>query len=259
MRPPQPEPTQPRQPVARSGGCGFGFSRVADCFGGPPADPDAVAQDAAEIKRLFFGLSPVPAAGPLAQATLRRVLPAAFLADHHEELERLDCSGGHLDDEGKRFLLHVSYAGIDAALVVLDKRGRASFKLRVPNRARVYLGDVLGDETWEVIVSRIEGRALSRWPTTWLIYRVDATGRLRRALEHPKSYSYGSKYQEWVFLNRFDFSVHDQVTVETVHSLWAAGDPPDDFDEHTKTAPPLGEKTTFVYDRAQGRFRRKRP
>jgi hypothetical protein len=253
-------PTQPPKPVARSGGCGFGFSDEADCFGGPPEKPDAVAQDAADIKRSFFELSPVPAVGPLAQATLRRVLPAAFRADHHEELERVQCSGAYLDDEGKWFLLHVmGPAGIDAALAVLDQRGRASFKLRVPNRAQVYLGDVLGNETREIILSRIEGNAVARWPTTWVIYRVDARGQLRRVLEHPKSHSYGSKYEEWVFLNRFDFSVHDQVTVETVLSVRAPGDPPDDFDEYTESAPLQGETKTFVYDPAQGRFRRKRP
>ena len=252
-------PKAPPRSTVRSGGCGFGFSDEADCFGGPRADPDAVAQDAADIKRSFFELSPVPAAGPLAQATLRRVLPAAFRADYDEELERVDCSGGYLDDDGKWFLLHVSYAGIDAALVVLDERGRALFKLRVPNRARVYLGDVLGNETREIILSRIEGNAISRWPTTWVIYRVDGRGRLRQVLEHPKSHSYGSKYKHWIFLNRFDFAVHEQVTIETVLSVRAPGEPPDDFDEYTKSAPMQGETMTFVYDPAQGRFRPKHP
>jgi hypothetical protein len=187
------------------------------------------------------------------------VLPPAFVKEHHDELEHLETWGGYLDDEKPLFLLHASWGGIDAALVVLDEHGRVRSRLRVPNRARVYLRDVLGDETQEVVLSRVDGSAVSRWPTTWVVYRVDAGGRLRRVLEHPKSHSYGSKDLEWVFLNRFDFSAHDRVTVETVHSSRTPGEPLDDFDEHTKRAPLLGETKTFVYDKALGRFRRVRP
>ena len=83
---------------------------------------------------------------------------------------------------------------------------------------RIFLRDVVGDATREVIVEQIKGTMLSFWPRTWVIYRVDRRGRLRRLLSSPRSYSYGARHERFSFLNRFDFPQKGQLRIETVLS-----------------------------------------
>jgi len=227
----------------------------------PPTD--AVAKDEAELEQRYVTL---PELGPpelLAQATLRRTLPRSFLTEHDQHLSALMLLGMFVDQNENRFVLHASYAGFDSALVVLDGKGQALAALHVPNRCTVYLRDVLGDETLEVMVARVEGTALSTWPVTWAIYRLSTSGRLHLVLEHPKSLSTGSKQRHFTFLNAFDFDEHERLRVVTTHSDFsseaerreaeALGEP-----SH-RQSPLLGQSVTFVFEPHSGRYRRTGP
>jgi hypothetical protein len=204
----------------------------------------------------YESLSTLPKRDFLVRAMLLRLLPQSFLAQadpDSDPLEYVTVAGDAIGYDPTLFLVWAGRAGLDHALVVMNERGKRLDSLHVPNRAQLLLRDVIGDARPEVIISRTDGMAVSRWPVTWLIYRVTSGGRLRRLLTHPKSYSEGSKYENWAFINHFESLPNDRLRVETIHSRCDPADP-DSCKVDSRRVPPPGTVCEFSYDRRSDRY-----
>ncbi len=149
-----------------------------------------------QLKELEF---PPDFVGP---ALIKRVLVACFGKKKINTInveKDVRPSGAYLDEQKMVYLLALSYDQDKRVLIVLDSKGRLTHKLNlVKNRTSIYLKDVVGDQTLEVIVNRIESKSYEYHPATWLIYRLDKKGRLKEIARHAKSDGYNAKRTSWI-------------------------------------------------------------
>jgi hypothetical protein len=164
-----------------------------------------------------------------------------------EETGTIRLRGAFLDPDESLFVTRYHYGAVEAVYLLLDAEGKLLHKLVVELRSGVYLKDVVGDDKLELIVSVVHGTALSTWPVSWRIYEVSG-GRLRKIGRVAKSYSEGSKYERYYFLNRVEFPEKDRMVVRTV--LYRSGRA--DLAGPPKGAPTWeGARDEYTYDPAK--------
>ena len=203
-------------------------------------DGDDAAELAVRAKTLLRAIPPRD----------RRDAEDEILGQTDEETGTIKLRGAFLDAEKTLFVTRYHYGVVEAVYLLLDGEGKLLHKLVVELRNGVYLKDVVGDGTLELMISVVHGNALSAWPTSWRIYEVSGR-RLRKIGQVAKSYSDGSKYERYYFLNRVEFPDKGEMVVRTV--LYSGGR--SDLAAPPKGAPTWeGARDEYTYEPARRKF-----
>ena len=205
---------------------GFGVKESSP----PPPVPQVEADDAS-IEKNFVVIEEPPECPEFLKAKqLVKMIPGPYRADVRDEIvdgfEGGGCPSGlegvFIDEAKTRFLLHYQYGGVESVTGLVTSGGKTGTVLRFSERASAgYLVDVAGDDTPEIIIPVIVGNALSSWPSEWRIYQLNGN-KLSLMGRVAKSYSSGSKWERYYFLNSITFPKKGKMRVET--TLRAAGD-----------------------------------
>ncbi|MBW2278535.1 MAG: hypothetical protein JRF63_13660, partial [Deltaproteobacteria bacterium] len=196
---------------------------------GPREPPAEVTADREYIEQSFIDPSGDDAVELAVKAkTLLRAIPPGDRRDADDEIDNktdeetgtIKLEGVFLDPGKNLFVTRYHYGAVEAVYLLLDAEGKLLHKLVVGLRNGVYLKDVVGDETLEVMIDVVHGNALSVWPASWRIYEVSGK-RLKKIGQVAKSYSEGSKYESYFFLNRIEFPEKNKMVVRTV--LFSSG------------------------------------
>ena len=142
-------------------------------------------------------------------------------------------------------------------LAVFDTLGNLLDSLPNLRGYRVYLKDLVGDENQEMIVSHIEGNAMSFFPVKWSVYMLAKNNKLKRVIEYPKSYSFlddSRKHEFFCFINRYHFHARDSLRIETIFFADSCLD--DESFPHIDKRSPLSENEMkqFYFDKSSERF-----
>jgi hypothetical protein len=167
-----------------------------------------------------------------------------------DEAGKITLKGAFLNPQKDLFVTRYHYGVVEAVYLLLDADGKPLHKLVVGLRNGYHLRDVVGDENLELMISVVHDTALSVWPTSWRIYEV-AGKRLKKIGQVAKSYSEGSKYERYYFLNRVDFPEQNKMVVQTV--LFEGGR--SDLADPPKGAPTWeGARDEWTYKPGRRRF-----
>ena len=240
---------------------------------GPPPQPKAVQVEQRYVAAAYREVPPLKALPAfLDQAALAAALPLEAHADGvMDEVERQFADGrgetvrgDALDPGGSAYLVVVAYGAFERALLLFDGKGKLGDVWAMPLRGQVFLRDVLGDARAEIVVQAIQGVALSEYPETWTVLAAGDGGRLRALVSVPHSYSSGSKFQGYCFMNHLDFEPRGTLVLETVLFREGCleyaydhgdGEKTEKVDGYLPGFPKRqGERVTLQYDAPKGRF-----
>jgi hypothetical protein len=140
---------------------------------------------------------------------------------------------------GAMTVLRVQYGAVEHSLLLVGADGAVLDTRHMTQRGRTLVGDLDGDGRNEVVLDTIEGNALSIYPRTRTVLRINEARRFEEVLSVPLSLSFSEGRQERVCMaNRIDFGdggrievVNERFEPECVEAVlmgdspWPAGTP----------------------------------